>query len=533
MEDSELLFKGPCEACGSSDANANYSDGHTYCFSCNTLAGASGHQSERPARQPDGLIKEISYRPLVKRKISEEVCKKFGYGVATYRGQSVQVAQYRRDGAVVAQKVRFPDKTFVMLGDAKNCGFYGQHLVGVNKEVVLVTEGEIDALSIQQVLPKCAVVSLPSGAQSAARTAKREAEFLSRFEKVIICFDTDDVGKAAAREFAEVLKPGQAYMMSLTAKDANEMLVAGQQAELINAYYAATPYRPDGIVKGSDLWEKIIEVDTRRSVPWPWEGLNRITHGLRMGELVTLTAGSGVGKSQVCREVAHSLIQQGESIGYIALEENVRRTALGMMGVHLGKPLHLSTEGVTEEELRSAFEATVGSDRVYLYDHFGSLASDNLLNKIRFLAKSCDVSWIILDHLSIVVSGSEYGERDGGERKAIDVLMTNLRSLVEETGIGMILVSHLRRPEGNKGWEDGLQTSLNALRGSASIAQLSDAVIGLERNQQSDSANETTVRVLKNRFSGETGVATSLYYDKATGRMSEENFGTSFSNDGF
>ena len=49
------------------------------------------------------------------------------------------------------------------------------------------------------------------------------------------------------------------------------------------------------------------------------------------------------------------------------------------------------------------------------------------------------------------------------------------------TGIGLILVSHLRRPEGNKGYEDGIQTSLNSLRGSHAISQLSDSVIALER----------------------------------------------------
>lgn len=98
--------------------------------------------------------------------------------------------------------------------------------------------------------------------------------------------------------------------------------------------------------------------------------------------------------------------------------------------------------------------------------------------------------------------------------------MTLLRTLVQETGIGLILVSHLKRPEG-RGHEEGAQTSLSQLRGSAAIAQLSDMVIGLERNQQGDDPNLTTVRVLKNRFSGETGEACFLRYDKGTGRISE------------
>ena len=102
--------------------------------------------------------------------------------------------------------------------------------------------------------------------------------------------------------------------------------------------------------------------------------------------------------------------------------------------------------------------------------------------------------------------------------------MTHLRTLVEETGIGMILVSHLKRPEGNKGHEEGQTTSLSQLRGSHAIAQLSDIVIGLERNQQGEESNTTTVRVLKNRFSGDTGLAGELFYNRETGRLTEQPF---------
>ena len=95
--------------------------------------------------------------------------------------------------------------------------------------------------------------------------------------------------------------------------------------------------------------------------------------------------------------------------------------------------------------------------------------------------------------------------------------MTRLRSLVEETNIGLILVSHLRRPDGNKGYEDGLQTSLNSLRGSHAISQLSDQVISLERNQNDEeNRNYTTVRVLKNRHTGNTGKCGTLYFDEDT-----------------
>ena len=56
-------------------------------------------------------------------------------------------------------------------------------------------------------------------------------------------------------------------------------------------------------------------------------------------------------------------------------------------------------------------------------------------------------------------------QESGDERKAIDEIMTKLRTLVAETGICLFLVSHLRRSQG-KAHEDGAQISLGELRGS-------------------------------------------------------------------
>jgi twinkle protein len=111
------------------------------------------------------------------------------------------------------------------------------------------------------------------------------------------------------------------------------------------------------------------------------------------------------------------------------------------------------------------------------------------------------------------------------ERKSIDVLMTRLRTLVQETGITLICVSHLKRPStSNKGHEDGEAVSLSQLRGSGAIAQLSDAVITLERNSMSPDPsirNLTKVAVAKNRYNGLSGPACNLMYDMQTGRMIE------------
>jgi twinkle protein len=133
------------------------------------------------------------------------------------------------------------------------------------------------------------------------------------------------------------------------------------------------------------------------------------------------------------------------------------------------------------------------------------------------MAKGLECGYVFLDHLSMLVSDGNNAD----ERKALDAIMTRLRTLVQETNISLICISHLRRPEG-KGHEDGASTSLSQLRGSAGIAQLSDMVIGLERNGQHEDPikrNTTQVRVLKNRFSGETGNCGGLLYNRQSGRM--------------
>lgn len=516
--ESEFIRHIPCDNCGSSDANSLYSDGHTFCFSCNTHKNGDGSCTTEPTKKASSALITGTYMDLAKRKIKEETCRKFGYQVGEYKGKTVQIAPYYdATGTMVAQKIRGADKSFSVLGDITKAQLFGANLWNQGKKIV-ITEGEIDALTVSQVQNnKWPVVSVPNGAQGAVKALKKNLDYLSRFDEIILMFDMDEPGKKAAAECAELFEAGKAKVATLPFKDPNECLQNGKPEEIVQAIWNAKTFRPDGVISGEELWDSIATEEIVQAVPYPWDSLNEITRGARKGELVTLTAGSGVGKTAFVREIAHHLLKEGETVGLLMLEENPRRTALGLMGIELNKPLHLSREGVSDDELRSAFSNTVGSGRLYLYNHFGSSDIANLIARVRYLAKGCGCNWIILDHLSIVVSG--LGE--GDERRLIDNAMTFLRTLVEETGVGMFVISHLRRPDGDRGHEQGAKTSLSQLRGSHSIAQLSDMVIGLERDQQGDNPNVTTVRVLKNRFSGETGITGYLLYNRDTGRLSE------------
>ena len=519
---TNFLHHSPCENCGSKD-NLGVWEDHTYCFGCHNYQKTNG---ELPKVEKQKIISDMIegiVEALPSRKIDSETCKKFNYQTAEYKGEPVHIANfYDRNYNRVAQKLRFKDKRFIWLGDTDKITLFGQNLWRDGGKMVVITEGEIDALTVSKVQNnKFPVVSVPSGASSAKKYIKKELEWLSKFENIVLMFDEDEAGKSATIECANILPVKKVKIASLPAKDPSELLQNGQGSKIIDAMWEAKAYTPQGIIEGVNTKELLLNDDYVETIPYQWNGFNQKLGGIRKGELVLLTAGSGTGKSQVCREIAYHLISQKEKVGYIALEESVKRSVRGIVSVGLNQLIHLPEvkEKLTEEEIINEWNNI--KDYICFYDHFGSSDTEDLMNRIRYMVQSLDCKTIILDHISIVISGLA----DGDERRLIDNTMTNLRKLVEEVKCAMFVVSHLKRPEGKNGHEEGVQTSLSHLRGSHSLAQLSDAVVGFERNQQDEiQSNVMTARVLKNRYSGDTGIACSLIYDKQTGRLKEGSF---------
>jgi twinkle protein len=523
ITESEFVEHGPCEACGSSDGLAHYTDGHTHCFVCQAHTSATGAVEEKPKQIPKDFVIG-TFQELKKRGINEKTCRKFGYMVGSQFGRPIQIAPYYdAGGALCGQKLRTPDKDFTWTGEPKQAVLWGQQLWRDKGKMVIVTEGEIDAMSISQLQDnRWPVVSLRNGASGAKKDIARSIEWLEGFESVVLAFDMDEAGTKAIAECAPLLTPGKCKVWHIDLKDANELLVAGREKEILDAVWGAKVYRPDGIVAGTDTWDLLVRDDSGSTLDYPWPALQAKLLGLRQHEIVTFCAGSGIGKSQVCRELAVHAILNGQTVGYIALEESVQRSIRGLTSILVNAPLHLprarheftSKHNIEKMEQIHAAWKTI-SEKAFFYDHWGSLDGENLFQRIRYLVHACGCQWIVLDHLSIMVSGDE----EGDERRKIDNLMTRLRSLVEQLPFGLILVSHLKRPDGRP-LEEGGQTHLGLLRGSASIGQLSDIVVGQERNQQDEERrNITLLRTLKNRFSGDTGESGELIYNPVTGRL--------------
>jgi len=521
----------PCPLCNSSDAVSVNADNSAYCFSCREYIKEYNMEQEPTIiNRTKPISNQSDFAEIVDRNIKIDTCKKYSVSVKIDSMGNITNHYYPyhdKQGAKIATKTRFTKlKEFTIQGNTKQSGLFGEYLFNRNK-FIIITEGELDCLSAYQMFKtdkyETPVVSIKNGITSAVKDIKNSLEWLeNNFDNVVINFDNDEQGIDGALKVAELFSPGKCKIMHLPKefKDASDCLTKNKIQVYVKTFWDAKVFAPDGIINANILFDEIAKPTIQSFVQYPFEGINKITYGIRPSELVTFTAGSGLGKTQVMREIIHHMIKSTQdNIGLLMLEETPVITSKGLMSIEANQRLHLPDVHVAKEELKTYFDKTVGTGRVYMFDHFGSNSIDNIISRVRFLAKGLDCKYIIIDHVSIIVSDQSHGD----ERRALDEIMTRLRTLVQETGVAMMVVSHLRRPDG-KGHEEGAATSLSQLRGSASIGQLSDMVIGLERDAQNDDPeirNTTKVRVLKNRFAGLTGPCCNLQYNQDTGRLVE------------
>lgn len=518
----EFIAHEPCPECGSSDALARYADGSGHCFSCKYNERADG--DERPSaprsRVTDWTPIKGHYADLTARGITEETCRKNDYQLGELGdGTKVHIQLIRDDnGQLIDQKTRDRNKAFRWLGGSKYKGIIGSWSWPAKGKSVVITEGEIDRMSISQAFDnKWPTGSLPNGADSVKNAILVDYERLCRFDNIILCFDNDKPGQEALKIACEMLPVGKVKIMTLPKKDANEVLLDKTlgPAALVRAFWDAKPWRPDGIREGREFTRERMKQTRKAGLRLVYPKLDDMWDGMRDGEITTICAGSGIGKSTIARDIAyHQRMEHGLKIGNIFLEEDNETSVKAYVGLHQGVPLKKlikTPEILTDEQWDESLAAVIW-DNMMFYDHFGSLESDRLLTMMRYMAAS-GCRRIVLDHISIVVSGLESVD----ERKDIDILMTKLASFVKETGVHVIAIVHLKRSNG-KNFNEGGQISANDLRGSAAIEQLSFNILAAERNQQDEKRKAfAQLRSLKCRITGETGEADVLKWNLAKG----------------
>ncbi len=486
----------PCPCGKSSDAYSLDDAGRGSCFSCG--------KNFKPERESE-LTHIIQAIPS--RGISLEAAKRFGIS----SNETEQVYPYHDEkGNHVADKVRTTgDKSFYSRGTISQGRLFGQYLFPSRGRAVSVVEGELDAASAWQLLGKdFPVVSLKNGAAGAVGDCKASFEWLNSFEDIVLCFDNDEPGQLWAERVAQMFEPNKVRILKLQqGKDANEYLQAGLHKQFVHEWWRAPKYTPAGLKLGSQLWDDIVSTATPEAAPYPFQGLNDATYGIRLSELVLIDADTGVGKTSVVKEIEYHLLKHSKwGLGLLHIEESNVDTALGLMSIAGDKPLHLPPvrARTTQTDLETLYRSTVDTDRLVLWDHFGSNSIHEVLAKVRHMvALGCQC--IVIDHLSIIVS-----DQSGDERKQLDEISTKLKTLCMELKIALICVIHTNR--------QGL------IRSSAGPEKLANIRIHLTRDVESSDPwvrNIIKGTMPKNRFCGITGPVLYAQYLPETGRLIE------------
>lgn len=546
-------YNNPCfdrENCGSSNAMQVYEDGGAKCFSCGRsfskkqleeseaptelapvpMRFAAPKLSQAPSFQKftKEYIKTLEFNGFPERDLTKRVCE--FYHVQSVKGRDGITHHVYPYGKASAFKIRICDpKSFYWLG-TKSKQLFGQDKFEKGGRRVVLVEGEIDVLAMQQAnLDKSGkiypVVGIPSSTDLEAVVEQRD--WLRSFNEVVVFMDNDESGQKALKQILKIIGYDKCRVMDIHENDINEQLLAANGAEiLISAMFNAQERSPAGVVGRDAIRRAIIERANTPSHPYAdcMGNLNKKIKGKRGGEIVLFVSGTGCGKSTLFREeILHVLATTPAKVGVVALEEAIGETGQKLAAMQMNK--NPASEDIPLADLLRSFDDlfTVdadGDERMMVLDHQGAITDGSIIDQLEYMClKGC--KYLFIDHITIMVSEGVDG-LTGNE--AQDKVMNDLLRLVKRyPDVWIGLISHLRKaPNTGKSFESGKMPTVDDIRGSGSVKQITFDIVATSRDTTADDPlvrNSVEFMVLKCRWNGDTGPAGTAVYDGKTGRM--------------
>jgi KaiC/GvpD/RAD55 family RecA-like ATPase len=549
-----------CDKCGSSDGKAIYNDGSHYCWVCKDKSLSEDYKDHLDSKKRKGKVKKVKevedmeVKPSTKPALTTEEKQEFkaetstkGKGFRGIRDEfntmfNVRYSYSEETGEVIEQaytctqagelvgyKIREVPKNFYSKGrTGADCELFMQFKFNRGGRYVIITEGELDALSAYQMFAdynktkgdyETAVVSPTTGANSHKQIAA-QYKFFDSFEQIIVAYDSDKAGQDAVETIVKVLPKGKVKIMSMRYKDANEYLQKGEEKAFISDFYNAKAYVPVGVLPSSGLYDRILNQSSVAKIPFPpfmGELNDLFIGGMPLGHIINIAADTGIGKTTLVNEMIYYWIfNSPHMIGIVSMELDAGQYGEALLSRHIEKKLAL----IPSQEEKLAFLRSdkvkaqaqdlmldsSGNSRFYLLDNRdGSV--DDIKDTIEELVVGCGAKVIVLDPLQDILDGL------GNEEQA--EFMKWAKGFMKSHSVTFVFINHMRKTPAGQNGADSEQN----IMGSSTIIKSASANILLKRDKMAEdelTRNSTEISVTKNRVCGLTGPAGSIYYDNTT-----------------
>lgn len=401
--------------------------------------------------------------------------------IATYRvgaskdGRAVVFPHYR-GGEMVNFKLRdHADKKRMMtFGGGEPC-LWGWQAIPQDTRSVVITEGEIDALSVWQ----CGIPALSvfSGVANLG-WIESDHDRLDQFSDIVLCLDMDDAGQGATRKIAERLGLDRCRVASLPKKDANECWLAGMRDEIRAAIRDARYIAPDELRSAAEFTDLVIECfypphDAPLGVLLPWvKAAGKIS--IRPAELSIWTGINGHGKSQMLGQVIIHAMSQGERVCLASMELRPEKLLYRM----------LRQMTATREPRIADIKACMAwlQERAWIFNTIGTASAARILEVFTYARKRYGVTQFVIDSLmKCGIDDDDYN----GQKAFVD----RLCDFKLQHDCHVHLVAHSRKKQN----EDGAPGKMD-IKGSGTISDLADNLFSVWRNKKKEAGEDTGLR---------------------------------------
>ena len=552
-------YKTQCPKCsinGSDNHKDNlavYDDGGKHCFACGYTVPSDNYRNstehetevkkvtEKLTQAEFDKIKSETSMEVAYRGIRKEISKLYRVRYELSGQDATVVKQYvpvTKDGGLVGMKIRKHPKTFSCIGDCgQTTDLIGSSLFKTKGKFVVIAAGEIDMLSAYQMLMDyqdnkgnsekydyIPVVSPTTGEGSSGKQLQHNYTFLDKFDKIVLCFDNDEAGKAAVEKVAPLLPKGKVYIMDLRYKDANEYLTKGKGYEFVQDFWKMRKHTPAGIIASNSLYDEVVKRSLLERLPFPpfLNKLNKmLAGGITYGFIVNILAGSGTGKSALVNEcVIHWAKTLNVLTGVVSLEADAAAYGENLLSRYIGNKLALVNDpqekyrivssDETAKAARELFVRDDGDPRLYVLDDRGDF--DELQSKVEELIVRFGVRVIVFDVISDVFAGMSIEQ--------VDSYMKWQKNIVKQYNVIIVNVSHTRKASSNqKAASQGAFLNEESTIGSGTQYRSAGINLSLQRDKTAEDEverNTTQVYLLKSRDTGVTGLACELFYENET-----------------